>query len=98
MLGKGNKLFRTVVEKMQKLSRSVYLNAFQSGKIILSIEKENVNVKTYFTNLISRYDGNILVYERDNENTACIQLDVRKLSCILQYQSFIQWHNAIARM
>jgi hypothetical protein len=83
-----SKLFRTVIERMQKLSKYVYFNAHQSGKIVLSIDHTSSStIRTYFTGLQPRFVGGALSRQRDAANEALVKCDIRKLSVVLHFQS-----------
>mgnify|MGYP003385870909 CR=1 FL=1 len=94
-----NKLFRTVIERMQKLSKYLYFQAFQAGKIILSIDHvSNSTIKTHFTGLVPRFRGGTLSRQRDDTNEAMVKCDIRKLSATLHFQSHYPWSAAIAHV
>lgn len=96
-----NKLFRTVIERMQKLSKYLYFNAFQSGKIVLSIDHaSNSTIRTHFTGLVPRSVGGASAQsrQRDGSNEALVKCDIRKLGAVLHFQTMFPWSAAIVHM
>ena len=78
----SGKFLRTVIDRMVKMSKTLSLTAYQSGRLILSIQQESVNIKTYFGNLIPKWG--MLDKEQHLNNRARILLDIRKFSNVLR--------------
>ena len=96
-----NKLFRVVIERMSKISKNLHIIAYQSGKLILAINQQiNLNVKTYFTDVIPRYDifqpvDGMNIVDVYNQNVAEIKLDIRKLTTVLLFFNNLQYTNVV---
>ena len=80
-LPKG-KFMRTVIDRMGKISKTMTLIAHQSGKLVLSVQQDLVDIKTYFTGLHA--DWETLNQQQHLANIAKIILDVRKFSNVLR--------------
>lgn len=78
----SSKCMRTVIDRMGKMAKTLSLSAFQSGRMILSVRQENVNIKTYFGGLTPKWG--MLEQARHYNNRAKIQLDIRKFSNVLK--------------
>jgi hypothetical protein len=76
------KAMRTVIERMGKISKTLTLTAFQSGRLIFSVHQESVSIKTYFGGLIPKWG--MLEQERHYNNRAKILVDIRKFSNVLK--------------
>jgi HUS1 checkpoint protein len=83
-LPKNNKLMQTIVTKMGKISKHVYLTASQMGKITFRVEHATAVIKTYYTGLQPRFEGPLNADEH-RHNKASVKVDVRKLSCVLTH-------------
>lgn len=96
------KLFRTVIERMHKMSKVVYITACADGRLTLAIDNHTVTatVKTYFTGLRVCRDEDIDQPSDASlrDMSVCCQVDVRKLHTIMQYQSgAIPWSQSTLR-
>lgn len=78
----NGKFMRTVIDRMVKMSKTLSLTAYQSGRLILSIHQESVNIKTYFGGLVPKWG--MLDQEQHLNNRAKILLDIRKFSNVLR--------------
>ena len=76
------KFMRTIIDRMGKLSKTMTLIAYQSGRLVLSVNQDLVNIKTYFTGLEAEWG--MLDREQNLTNSAKIILDVRKFSNVLR--------------
>ena len=76
------KSIRNVIDRMGKISKTLSLTAFQSGRLILSVHQESVNIKTYFGGLNPKWG--MLEQERHYNNRAKILVDIRKFSSVLK--------------
>jgi HUS1 checkpoint protein len=87
-LPRNNKLMKTIIEKMGKLSKHVNLCAYQNGRIVFRVEHSTATIKTFYNGLQPRFEGN-LDAERDADNKAAVKVDVRKLSAVMNYGGII---------
>lgn len=86
------KLLRIIVEKMTKFAKHVYITASQTGNIVFEVEHSGTLIKTYYTGLIPRFEGNLRV-ETDRDNKASMKIELRKLSLILNNANLL-WDGA----
>lgn len=70
-----------MVEKLGKMSKHVYIDGEQSGRLILRCDTSFLGLKTYFSNLSARHD-----YVTAAETAkASVKIDARRMSTILNY-------------
>ena len=53
-LPRNNKLMRTIVEKMSKISKNIFLTANQAGRITFRVEHATATIKTFYNGLQAR--------------------------------------------
>lgn len=76
------KLLKTILEKLTKFSKYVYITACQSGQLILKVEHPSVTVKTYYNGLQSKYIGNMNPIT-DCNNQVTNKLNLKKISSVV---------------
>ena len=81
-----SKLFKTVVDRMGKMSKLALLTAEQTGRLVFKVEHSSAVIRTYHAGLLPRDD-------LDMEAKAVVKADLRKLSTIMNFHS-MQWDNA----
>ena len=91
---RNNKLMKTIVDKMGRISKFVSVSAHQSGKLIFRAEHSTATIKTFYNGLQPVYEGTPLNLANDNDNKASVKLDVRKFSAVLNYGN-IFFDNAV---
>jgi hypothetical protein len=84
-----SKQLRPMVEKMGKYSKHVQLTAMQSGQLVLQVESSSVLIKTHYTGLVTRQEGNIDV-DGSRRNKASVKVDRKKLSNVVNYLNLIR--------
>lgn len=84
-----NKLLRTIIDRMAKFAKYVHITACQMGSLQFQVDHASTIIKTFYGGLVPRYEGNLRV-ETDANNTANIQLEIKKLSIVLN-QVALQW-------
>ena len=91
-------MLRTVVEKMGKFNKYLYLHSFQSGKIELSIENENnLTIKSYFTNLVPKNIVGNNAGNDNNLNETIVLVDCKKLYYVLSFQAHLSYSCIVLR-
>jgi hypothetical protein len=91
-LPRSTKLLRVLVDKMSKFAKYIHLTASQAGNLTLKIDHASAVLKTYYSGLTPRYEGNLSL-EHDRDNKATIKLEGRKLSLILNHTNLL-WDGA----
>ena len=78
------KLLKTVLTAMTKLSKFIHITAIQSGQIIIKAEtsSSSAQVKTYFTSLQPRFVGD-LNPDLHMENIVVVKVNPKHLSNVL---------------
>lgn len=82
-LPKG-KLFKTIIERLTKFSKTLSLTAFQNGRLKLKVEQSCVAVQTYFQGLTPKYIGTLQPnIHATNQTTICVNL--KRFGSILDF-------------
>lgn len=92
-----NKMFRTIVDKLNKFSKSMVIVGEQAGALALHISQVNINIKTIVSGLIPVLDMEGMEGEHEqrriHKNKASIKVDTRKLSAVLNL-THLPWENS----
>lgn len=89
------KLMKIVLEKMCKISKNVYITAYQSGRLNFRVDDTSATINTFFNNL--QPDWGVLDQIEDIQNKATVKIDIRKISSVLNIHS-LSWDNALLCM
>ena len=85
------KLMKTIVDRMGKIARRVHIVVEQAGRIVFTVVHSEAIIKTHYAGLQPRFDT--LDRSSDAYNKAAVQLDIRKLSAILNLHS-MSWESS----
>lgn len=98
------RLFKTIVEKMAKISKYLHLDANMAGRLVLRVEAVSVTVKTFFNGLQPCYEAVVSgvtdsqagpsQIEAVESNKCSVKVDIKKLSSVLHFQNNLIWKKA----
>lgn len=86
------KLMKTIIDKMMKFSKSVHMEAFQSGRLIFSVDHSAASIKTYYNGLEPVFVGDLEPAEH-MDNRVAVKLNLRRLSAVINFSS-LSYNNA----
>jgi hypothetical protein len=87
------RLLRTIVEKMTKFGKTMQIDSSQLGHLTFRMSQSSITVKTFVNGLVPIFTES-MDRVRDVDNTASVQIDIRKLSCILSLHN-LPWDSAV---
>jgi hypothetical protein len=82
------KILKTIVDRVAKINKSIYITASTDGKLVIQSEDTNAVIKTFLNNLPVQNSGTIESKEEDIVSVM-IKVDSRKLSNVLHWQSLV---------
>jgi len=87
------RLLRTIIEKMVKFGKSMQITSSQLGQLTFGISQSTINIKTFVSSLVPIFtDG--MDRLRDANNTASVDVDIRKLASVLALHH-LPWDQAV---
>lgn len=80
------KLFRNIVDRLARFSKTVDIMGYQAGKLSLQVDHGTANIKTYYGGLNPCFEG-CLQADTDIENKASVRVDVRRFSHMINFSN-----------
>ena len=87
------RLLKTIIDRLGKLAKQITITASQIGKMLLSVEHGCAVLKTNYTGLTGRFEGDLDPLS-DADNSATVTVELKTLSQIFNL-STLQYSRAV---
>ncbi len=79
---------KAVIERLKNISPHIYVDGSMAGELVLRVENDAVNIRTFYDKLIPRIDDQSEQMQQSQEMARCtLKVDSKKLLASLQWQS-----------
>jgi hypothetical protein len=90
------KLLRTIIERMVKFGKTMLITSSQLGQLTFRISQSTIAINTFVNNLVPVFTEG-MDRGKDSNNAATVNIDIRKLACILALHH-LPWDSAVIYM